>query len=195
MQTKLTTMAVACVLGLGLVAPSAWGDTLINPSVGNCGLPVCLVTSGTQTSNPQILSAVALAVGAQTQLYKADSGNTVVEDLNMPFANYYTTEYIGSGGDYSGAKITWDGPNFISANPVYAIVKDGNQDPAWYLFNISGWNGKDTLEFSGFWPQSGSISHIEIQGTPGTVPDGGMTLMLLGGALVGLETLRRKFRA
>ena len=28
-----------------------------------------------------------------------------------------------------------------------------------------------------------------------TVPDGGMTLMLLGGALVGLGTLRRKFRA
>jgi hypothetical protein len=27
-----------------------------------------------------------------------------------------------------------------------------------------------------------------------TAPDGGMTLMLLGGALVGLETLRRKFR-
>lgn len=27
-----------------------------------------------------------------------------------------------------------------------------------------------------------------------SVPDGGMTLMLLGGALVGLETLRRKFR-
>ncbi|MBL0159841.1 MAG: hypothetical protein IPP47_22475 [Bryobacterales bacterium] len=27
------------------------------------------------------------------------------------------------------------------------------------------------------------------------VPDGGMTLMLLGGALVGFETLRRKFRA
>src|ERR1019366_3405763 len=27
-----------------------------------------------------------------------------------------------------------------------------------------------------------------------TVPDGGVTLMLLGGALVGLETLRRRFR-
>jgi hypothetical protein len=26
------------------------------------------------------------------------------------------------------------------------------------------------------------------------VPDGGMTLMLLGGALVGLETLRRRIR-
>lgn len=31
--------------------------------------------------------------------------------------------------------------------------------------------------------------------TPPTVPDGGMTLMLLGGALFGLETLRRKIRA
>ena len=31
--------------------------------------------------------------------------------------------------------------------------------------------------------------------TPPTVPDGGMTLMLLGGALAGLETLRRKFQA
>jgi hypothetical protein len=31
-------------------------------------------------------------------------------------------------------------------------------------------------------------------GCGGTVPDGGVTLMLLGGALVGIETLRRKFR-
>lgn len=33
-----------------------------------------------------------------------------------------------------------------------------------------------------------------IDSTP-SVPDGGMTLMLLGGALVGLESLRRRFRA
>lgn len=32
------------------------------------------------------------------------------------------------------------------------------------------------------------------QALVGQVPDGGMTLMLLGGALVGLETLRRKLR-
>jgi hypothetical protein len=31
--------------------------------------------------------------------------------------------------------------------------------------------------------------------TAGLVPDGGMTLMLLGGALVGLEALRRRVRA
>jgi hypothetical protein len=39
-------------------------------------------------------------------------------------------------------------------------------------------------------------SDFTVSGIGGvTVPDGGVTLMLLGGALVGLETLRRKFRA
>jgi hypothetical protein len=44
--------------------------------------------------------------------------------------------------------------------------------------------------------------HVQAIGTAGgsdsyvnTVPDGGMTLMLLGGALVGLGALRRRFRA
>ena len=36
---------------------------------------------------------------------------------------------------------------------------------------------------------------LSIDVTRGTVPDGGTTLMLLGGALVGLGALRRKFRA
>ena len=36
---------------------------------------------------------------------------------------------------------------------------------------------------------------ITLQTVPQTVPDGSMTLMLLGGALVGLETQRRRFRA
>jgi hypothetical protein len=38
-----------------------------------------------------------------------------------------------------------------------------------------------------------NVSSVDIQNL--SVPDGGVTLMLLGCALVGLETLRRKFRA
>jgi hypothetical protein len=34
----------------------------------------------------------------------------------------------------------------------------------------------------------------DLQLSQSTVPDGGATLMLLGGALLGLGTLRRKFR-
>jgi hypothetical protein len=41
----------------------------------------------------------------------------------------------------------------------------------------------------------GSACTGPVDSSPGSVPDGGMTLMLLGGALFGLETLRRKIRA
>jgi hypothetical protein len=41
--------------------------------------------------------------------------------------------------------------------------------------------------------ESGFEEFASVQST--SVPDGGMTLMLLGGALVGLEALRRRFRA
>jgi hypothetical protein len=40
-----------------------------------------------------------------------------------------------------------------------------------------------------------SPSDYAVKGLQLSVPDGGMTLMLLGGALAGLETLRRRFRA
>lgn len=59
--------------------------------------------------------------------------------------------------------------------------------------------GTHTLEFDVYQtgPGGDTVSNphgLLYTGTSG-VPDGGMTLMLLGGALVGLETLRRKFRA
>jgi hypothetical protein len=43
--------------------------------------------------------------------------------------------------------------------------------------------------------QGGNAFAISQDFTPTTVPDGGLTLTLLGGVLVGLETLRRKIRA
>jgi hypothetical protein len=43
--------------------------------------------------------------------------------------------------------------------------------------------------------QAAGLSHFSLYKSTTSVPDGGVTLMLLGGALVGLETLRRKFRA
>lgn len=41
---------------------------------------------------------------------------------------------------------------------------------------------------------SGNSSSVDQGLVTGNVPDGGMTLMLLGGTLVGVGTLRRKFR-
>ena len=52
----------------------------------------------------------------------------------------------------------------------------------------------DILCGSGQTQCNGKTGLVDVSGTP-TVPDGGMTLMLLGGALVGLESLRRRFCA
>jgi VPDSG-CTERM motif len=60
-----------------------------------------------------------------------------------------------------------------------STIPPGSQ-PAFFAVDIlSGINGK--------------TGPVDASQAP-TVPDGGMTLMLLGGALLGLETLRRKFR-
>jgi hypothetical protein len=45
------------------------------------------------------------------------------------------------------------------------------------------------------WMTPGINGNNQYQGLVTAVPDGGVTLMLLGGALVGLATLRRRFRA
>jgi hypothetical protein len=46
----------------------------------------------------------------------------------------------------------------------------------------------------GFAQTDGFEEWAALQGTATSVPDGGVTLMLLGGALVGIESLRRRFR-
>jgi hypothetical protein len=79
------------------------------------------------------------------------------------------------------ALFTWDGPNGGTL-----------------IYYVGGETGPVTFS-SPFFPshvppKQYGLSHYMFTG-PTTVPDGGMTLMLLGGALVGLGGLRWKFRA
>ncbi|MBS1858199.1 MAG: hypothetical protein JST11_22705 [Acidobacteria bacterium] len=57
-------------------------------------------------------------------------------------------------------------------------------------------SGSHTLRFDVYQVGTGGDTTSNPMGLlyTGAVPDGGMTLMLLGSALVGIETLRRKFR-
>jgi hypothetical protein len=78
------------------------------------------------------------------------------------------------------------------AEDAFLLVKDGNQTPAWYLFDLSGWDGMEDLVLTGFWPNQGAISHVSLYGgTSTTVPEPG-TLLLLGSGLVGLALYGRK---
>jgi len=75
---------------------------------------------------------------------------------------------VGSAVD----SIWYGSPGAYVANSTFALVDSGYPGP----------------------PNPNIQNYLEVT-VNAAVPDGGMTMMLLGGALVALETLRRRFRA
>jgi hypothetical protein len=147
---------------------------------------------GDQNSTPAILTAISPIIGSATELYKSNVGGPE----EGPLAGSYDTTFTDTPSDPSGASILYVGGPIVSPT-AFLLVKDGNQSPAWYLFNLTalGWNGTDTLDLSGFWPNQGAISHVSLFGTRTSVPDEGATLGLLGIGLVGIALLRRRLAA
>lgn len=127
--------------------------------------------------------------------FDADNPGTAIE-ADTPFAGTYTTTwFLNSEGESNGADIVYDGLlEAIACPSCYAAVKDGNNEPAYYFFDISSWNGTETLEFRNFWQNiNGSISHISLWGNEVDipVPEPG-TLGMLGLGLMGLGLARRR---
>jgi len=77
----------------------------------------------------------------------------------------------------------WNQIYGVALDPGSSAITDYNSDLA-----ALGSNTAPLSDVAWFTPKPG-----DNQGLVGPVPDGGMTLMLLGGALVGLGVLRRKF--
>lgn len=158
------------------------------------------VSGLTQTSLQTLVGVTPLGMA-----YKMDN-NPVLESGNA--AAYYTTLFISDpnnvSGDQIGATITWDGGMFISCGDCYLIVKNGNQAPVSYVFDISSgssnpWNGTDTINLSNFWPGQGGISYVAIWnnadnggGTIAAIPEADTYAMLLAGlGLVGFAARRK----
>jgi hypothetical protein len=151
------------------------------------------VWTGTKNSNLNA-NAIEGVVGTSldlTELYKQNVGG----GESGGFASSYVTTFFNSASDPSGALIDYtSGPAISGYEELYLYVKDGNHQPAFYVFDISQWNGTDDLTLSGFWPQNGAISHVTILGggTSKNVPDRGATVALLGLALGAIGLVRRK---
>ncbi len=190
---KKTTIAIACAfMALGLITTNAWATIILTPD------STALFLFGNDTSQnaiDQILEDNGVPV---PELYKENRSDGSEAGA---FAPYYDTTFFNMGTDpqSAGAQITWTGPEFINSDPAYFLIKDGSSEPAWYLFEVFSWDGKETVRFENFFPNHDftRISHVSIYGAnvPSKVPDGGMALMLLGGALIGIEGLRRKWIA
>ncbi len=140
-------------------------------------------------------SAIAAALDARfepdlVELYKEDFSPNIESGF---LAGSYNTTFNNTATDPSGATIEYTGGAIITN--AYLLVKDGNTNPWWYLFDLTesglNWDGMETLSLSGFWPNTGAISHVTLYGGAAPVPEPG-TIVLMGLGLVGLAGIGRK---
>jgi hypothetical protein len=151
--------------------------------------------TGNDPSNSELVSYIEMNFGV-IELYKENTPDNAgdPDDESGPFADSYDTTFANSETDPEDATVTYTGTggDSISCPECWLLVKDGNHDPAWYLFNIVNWDGEEIIELRDFWPEGtgddgkplgGAISYVSIfGGPPGTnVPlPGPLSLLCIG---------------
>jgi len=152
---------------------------------------------GTSPKNPQAddIESITGTGFELSLLYKQDVG---ADSDTGTFAASYETIFLNTSTDPQGAEISFTSGPSISVSPVYLLVKDGNHDPIWYVFNLSdlpggySWNGTDTIVLQGFWPKQGAISHVALFGPAVSTPEPS-SLLLISTGIVGVLLIRRRF--
>ena len=147
---------------------------------------------GSATSTSQILSDIAPHIGTSVELYKDDVGAGESGTLASSYQTILALEPPTNTPAGDMATISYAGGDIVGPT-AFLLVKDGNHDPAWYLFNLTdnSWDGMETLNLEQFWPNGGNISHVSLFGTQVQVPEPA-TIFLLAASLLGLAGIGRK---
>jgi PEP-CTERM motif-containing protein len=171
-----------CVLLLTFGAQAHALPITIDPAIA----PFAIMT-GDNPSQSVIDAAISSTLGSSVELYKQNVGGSEVGAL----ASSYETAFYNTPSDPSDATISYVGGDIVGPT-AFLLVKDGNQEPAWYLYNLTslGWNGMDDLVLENFWPDQGAISHVSLYGTR-SVPEPA-TMLLFGTGILCLGMFGRK---
>lgn len=163
MKNKLIVGVLSAVFALGIGA-AAQAYT-VTPSGGDATL-VGTTDDPSGAAGTDALLALAGLTSADL-LYKQDVGGPE----SGGFASSYETTFSNTPSDPEDALIDYISGASIDCPDCYLLVKDGNQTPAQYLFNISNWNGTDDISIQDFWVGNGAISHVSIYSAPGDTVD------------------------
>jgi hypothetical protein len=186
---KYTLIGFSLVLALAVVAVPAHADHVGALTL----LPGDADWTTDINSNLSLAQLAAITGFAESDLVSAYKQDVGAGSDSGPFGGSYTTTFSNSALDPEDALIEWDGPGVIGGSPVLLLVKDGNQSPAQYIFDITAiWDGTQTIHLQDFWPAQGAISHIEIFGGEGSRVPEPFSALLFGTGLLGLGLISRK---
>lgn len=177
---KIAMLVGVATLWFGLVTPSAHALSLAPEDAD-------WTTNDNSFCNLACVEDLTGITGL-TELYKSDVGG----GDSWLLAGSYETTYFNSPSDPADFLIDYTEGPYASCPTCILVVKDGNQDPAQYLFDLGSWNGQDDIVGTGFWPAQGAISNVAIYGETTSVPEPS-SLLLLGSGILSLGIIGRKF--
>ena len=126
------------------------------------------------------------------EVYKQDQGDEPTDTGAL--AGSYSTTFANLVSDPQDATITYGVGNSLDCPNLACklVVKDGKNTPAIYAFDLNalGWNGTETLNMTGFWPNQGAISHVALYSGSGEPIPEPSTMLLFGTGLAGLVAWR-----
>lgn len=188
--TAISKALIGAVAFLGL-ASAANATLVLTPST-----PGVIPSNAPSNCQPGCVESAFGVTGLQN-LYRAE----YLGDESGSYENSYNTDF-GNWDflfDPSNATISHrNGRSDIDCGGCYLSVKDGNNTPRFYFFDISSWNGSEDISLRSFWENGpGSIQQITIWGG-GTkvvkVPEPS-TLALFGLGLLAAGLARRRKRS
>jgi hypothetical protein len=147
--------------------------------------PPAITSSSFTLSYTSQAEFTSSASGDIYDLFTQTAGDDAAKSLNVSnlFGTSEQTAFGGTPGDFEVLLYTATG--VFSGNTAYSFSVSPSL-AAGTVVGVGDVNGNKS--FATPWTTAGLVNGH-------SVPDGGMTLMLLGGALVGLEALRRRVRA